>query len=133
MAGKKTDISELAAMAALGGATGLDNEMKELLRAALKEKLDETAKAREAELNWRKSNAEALNEARKEQRLERQLCPHRKEDQRTALAGQHIGKGQFCFVCLKCQQEFHKPAGPNQIEPPLALMPVDGVGGPAYA
>lgn len=128
----QTDLGELAAIASLGG--GLDPEMKALLMEELRDKIEARKEEKAQTLAWRKANAEAVGEARAAQKAEQSLCPHRKENNETALAGQHIGNGVLCFVCLKCNAEFHRPAKiKGQQEPPLALIPTSGVGGPAFS
>lgn len=80
----------------------LEAELRDLI---LKREL-KSLRAEQLKDDNRKARAEALQREGEERRQYRERkeaqCRHRKEDERTALAGQELSNGVVMLVCLKC-------------------------------
>lgn len=83
---------------------GTDDE-KEFRRLLVLRELKKLQKEQALE-DRKKSSAENLRSQISEERQYRKhvqsMCRHRKEDERTALAGQELTSGVTVFTCLKC-------------------------------
>lgn len=93
-------------------------QVKEALAAAVKKEaeLDQRARAQTAMLQSI-AEGEAMRAAGQEN------CPHRKENGRTALAGQQVSNGQIVLICLHCQKEFRDFAKvPEHLRPAPDLI-----------
>lgn len=128
---RKVNVSEIAALASLAGGGALDDETKALLQEELREAALQRREERESWNRFREASGKEHAVAKKARAAMQAACRHRKEDETTALAGQHMQNGQTVLICQKCIKEFHHPPKEGQESPPMELVPKSvEIGGP---
>lgn len=93
----------------------------------LAEEMGESDENKRMQMEARKQNAFQLEQARKLQEMNQQLCPHQKPNGQPAIAGQRDHQHEYIFICAYCAKTF---SGRNL--PPHLRIPAERVGGPDF-
>lgn len=94
----------------------LDLDVKMSLIKAKLEEEETKVGIEKARQEAREQNARSLESARGEKENQQKLCPHRKPNGKSAIAGQKKRKKIF-YICQYCQQEYDEITLPPELDP----------------